>query len=435
MIRDRMPAVHLDSRLAPIYPLGTTLDERGRLQLGGCDALELAREFGTPAYIVCEDDLRTRAQAFVEAFRAASPTAEVVFASKAFPCTAVYRVLAEEGIGCDVASGGELASALRGGFAPRDIHLHGNAKTEEELAYAVDVGVREIVVDNLDEIDRLTRILAERDARQAVLIRVAPGVSPDTHPSISTGGPNTKFGFNLEHAREAITRLRAEERIDLEGIHFHIGSQIMELAPFGAALRAVCELGDFPTYNLGGGLGVQYTADDPEPPSIEEYAAAKVKLVEDIFGPGKRIIDEPGRALTARSTVTLYTVQSVKENVDTWVAVDGGMSDNLRPMLYGARYEVDVVDRMRGVDAEEDDVLCHVTGKHCESGDVLVRDARLHAPRAGDVLVTPVTGAYGHAMANTYNGSPRPPVIFVKDGDARVVVRRESREDLFARDV
>lgn len=430
-----MPAVQLDPRLAPIYPLGTEVDARGHLQLGGCDALELAREFGTPAYFVVEDDLRTRAQAFVEAFRAASPTAEVVFASKAFPCTAVYRVLAEEGIGCDVASAGELASALRGGFHPRDIHLHGNAKTEEELTYAVEVGVREIVVDNADEIDRLERVLAERGARQQVLIRVAPGVSPDTHPSISTGGPNTKFGFNPEAAREAIGRLHRSERIDLEGIHFHIGSQIMELAPFGAALRAVSELGDFGTYNLGGGLGVQYTADGPEPPAIEEYAAAKVRFVEEIFGPGKKVIDEPGRALTARSTVTLYTVQSVKRNVVTWVAVDGGMSDNLRPMLYDARYEIDVVDRMTGPQEAEDDVIAHVTGKHCESGDLLVRDARLNAPRAGDVLVTPVTGAYGHAMANTYNGSPRPPVIFVSGGDARVVVRRETREDLFARDV
>ena len=430
-----MPAVQLDPRLAPIYPLGTEVDARGHLRIGGCDALELAREFGTPAYFVVEDDLRTRAQAFVEAFRAASPTAEVVFASKAFPCTAVYSVLAEEGIGCDVASAGELASALRGGFAPRDIHLHGNAKTEEELAYAVEVGVREIVVDNADEIDRLERILADRDARQRVLIRVAPGVSPDTHPSISTGGPNTKFGFNPEAARDAIARLRASERIDLEGIHFHIGSQIMELAPFGAALRAVSELGDFGTYNLGGGLGVRYTVDDPEPPSIEEYAAAKVRLVEEVFGPGKKVIDEPGRALTARSTVTLYTVQSVKRNVVTWVAVDGGMSDNLRPMLYDARYEIDVVDRMTGPHAADDDIVAHVTGKHCESGDLLVRDARLNAPRVGDVLVTPVTGAYGHAMANTYNGSPRPPVIFVSGGDARVVVRRETREDLFARDV
>lgn len=435
MIPGRMPAVHLEPRLYPIYPLGTELDGRGRLQLGGCDAIELAREFGTPAYIVVEDDLRTRARAFVEAFTAASPTAEVVFASKAFPCTAVYRVLAEEGIGCDVASAGELASALRGGFAPKDIHLHGNAKTEEELAFALETGIGAIVVDNHDEIDRLTRLLSERGQRQEILIRVAPGVSPDTHPSISTGGPNTKFGFNLDDARTAIARLTDDPNVDLQGIHFHIGSQIMELAPFGAALRAVCELGDFPVYNLGGGLGVQYTTDGTEPPTIEAYAAAKVKLVEDIFGPGKKVIDEPGRALTARSTVTLYTVQSVKQNVDTWVAVDGGMSDNLRPMLYDARYEVDVVDRMTTSGPAPDDVVAHVTGKHCESGDLLVRDARLNAPKVGDVLVTPVTGAYGHAMANTYNGSPRPPVIFVKDGDARVVVRRETREDLFSRDV
>ncbi|MCW3014679.1 MAG: diaminopimelate decarboxylase [Solirubrobacterales bacterium] len=438
MIRDRMAVVHLHPRLAPVYPLGTRVNEAGRLEVGGCDTAELAREFGTPAYIVVEDDLRSRARAFVEAFRAASPTAEVVFASKAFPCTAVYRVLADEGIGCDVASAGELASALRGGFDPRNIHLHGNAKTEEELAYALESRVGEIVVDNHDEIDRLTALVAARDQRQRVLIRVAPGVSPDTHPSISTGGPNTKFGFNLEDARSAIARLQADRRIDLEGIHFHIGSQILDLAPFGAALRAVCELGDFGAYNLGGGLGVQYTADQPAPPSIAEYATAKVAFVQELFGPGKKVIDEPGRALTAHSTLTLYTVQSVKRNVATWVAVDGGMSDNLRPMLYDARYEVDVVDRMAdpdGAAGADTEVVCHVTGKHCESGDVLVRDARLIDPKVGDVLVTPVTGAYGHAMANTDNGSPRPPVIFVKDGDARVAVRRETREDLFARDV
>ncbi len=436
MIRDRMAAVHPHPRLSPVYPLGSRVDGAGALQLGGCHARELAKEFGTPAYIVVEDDLRSRAQAFVEAFRAASSTAEVVFASKAFPCTAVYGVLAQEGIGCDVASAGELATALRGGFDPRVIHLHGNAKGEEELAFALEQRVGEIVIDNHDEIDRLGRLLAARAQRQRVLIRVAPGVSPDTHPSISTGGPNTKFGFNLPEAGRAIERLRADPRIELEGIHFHIGSQIMDIAPFGAALRAVSELGDFPTYNLGGGLGVQYTADGPVPPSIEAYAAAKVALVQQLFGPGKRVIDEPGRALTAQSTVTLYTVQSVKQNVDTWVAVDGGMSDNLRPMLYDARYEVAVTDRMHAApELAPGDAVVNVTGKHCESGDVIVRDAQLPAVVAGDVLVTPVTGAYGHAMANTYNGSPRPPVIFVKDGDARVVVRRETREDLFARDV
>lgn len=427
MIRPRMAAVQ---HLGAHYPLGSRLDERGRLVIGGCDAIELAREFGTPAYVVAEDDLRARARAFVAAFAARTSDFEVEFASKAFPCTAVYRVLAEEGIGCDVAGGGELALALRGGFEPARIHLHGNAKSVAELEQAVDAGVGYIVVDNDEEITRLERVLAARGVTQRVLLRVAPGVSPDTHPSISTGGPNTKFGFSLQDAPRAIERLTASDCFDLEGVHFHIGSQIFELEPFHDALTAVRALGDFRTWNLGGGLGVQYTADQAKlPPAIEEYVAAKVGMVEDLCGPGRRIMDEPGRALTANAAVTLYTVQSVKDNVEHWVGVDGGMSDNLRPMLYGARYEVEVADRFGG------DTRCTVTGKHCESTDVLARDVLLDDPRPGDVLVTPATGAYGYAMANNYNGSLRPPVIFVKDGDARVVVRRETYEDLYARDV
>jgi diaminopimelate decarboxylase len=208
----------------------------------------------------------------------------------------------------------------------------------------------------------------------------------------------------------------------------HIGSQILELDPFRRAIEAIAPLGDFGTYNLGGGLGVAYTAEQ-EPPRIADYVAAKVDAVTRVLGPGKRILDEPGRALVANSTVTLYTVQSVKRNVSTWVAVDGGMSDNLRPMLYGAVYEAQVADRSGG------GTLVKVVGKHCESGDVIVRDAELADPRVGDVIVTPATGAYGHAMANNYNGVPRPPVIFVSQGDARVVVRRETYDDLLARDV
>ncbi len=424
MMRHRMAAVQ---QLSDAFPLGSRLDERGRLQIGGCDALELAAEFGTPAFVVAEDDLRARARAFVQAFAERTGDFDVLFASKAFPCTAVYRVLAQEGIGCDVAGGGELATALRGGFAPERILLHGNAKTEAELAYALDARIGLIVVDGLDELDRLQRV-AGPSVRQAVLIRVAPGVSPDTHPAISTGGPNTKFGLNLADAQVAIDRLRADERFDLQGLHFHIGSQILELAPFRRALEVVVDaLGDFGTYDLGGGLGATYAGE--RPPSIEAYVEGKVRMVEEVCGPGRRILDEPGRALVANSTVTLYTVQSVKRNVDTWVAVDGGMSDNLRPMLYDARYEVQVANRFGG------GTRCHVTGKHCESGDVIVRDADLADPRAGDVLVTPATGAYGYAMANQYNGALRPPVVMVADGDARVVVRRDTVEDLFARDV
>jgi len=416
-------------QLLDVYPMGSRLTAEGVLEIGGCNALDLAREFGTPAYVVAEDDLRARARAFREAFAAQSPRTHVSFASKAFPCTAVLRVFAEEGLGCDVASGGELALALGAGFAPEMITVHGNAKSEAELCAAIDAGVGLVVVDNDDEIDRLLALLTKSGRRQAVLLRIAPGVSPDTHPSISTGGPNTKFGFSLDDAPAAIDRLQAEpDRFDLRGLHFHIGSQILELEPFHAALEAIRPLGEFEVYNLGGGLGAAYGPDD-EPPSIEDYAAAKVAMVEDLIGPAKLVMDEPGRALVANAAVTLYTVLSVKHNVATWVAVDGGMSDNLRPMLYGARYEVEVADRFGG------GTPCHVTGKHCESGDVIVRDAELADPRVGDVLVTPGTGAYGFALANNYNGVPRPPVVFAAGGDARLVVRRETTDALFARDV
>jgi diaminopimelate decarboxylase len=415
------------TQLSQAYPISSRIDEAGRLQLGGCDALELAREFGTPVYVVVEDDLRARAQTFVEAFRARTKDFDVLFASKAFPCTAVYRVLAQEGIACDVASGGELALALRGGFDPARIYMHGNAKSEEELRFARTAGVGHIVIDNADEIGRLEAIVGEGPV-QPVLLRVTPDVRGRTHDNISTGQADSKFGFSLADAPGAIARLRDSATLDLVGLHMHIGSQILELEPFRRAIEAVAALGDFATYNLGGGLGVAYTADQ-EPPRIADYVAAKVDTVQRVLGPGKRILDEPGRALVANSTVTLYTVQSVKRNVSTWVAVDGGMSDNLRPMLYGSVYEAQIADRFGG------GTPARLTGKHCESGDVIVRDVELADPRVGDVVVTPATGAYGHAMANNYNGVPRPPVIFVSQGDARVVVRRETYDDLSARDV
>jgi diaminopimelate decarboxylase len=416
------------TQLSQAYPIGSRVDEDGRLQIGGCDAVELAHEFGTPAYIVAEDDLRARAQTFVEAFRARTTDFDVLFASKAFPCTAVYRVLAQEGIACDVASGGELALALRGGFDPARIYMHGNAKSVDELRFAREAGVGHIVIDNADEIERLENVVGDGPP-QPVLLRVTPDVRGMTNDKISTGQADSKFGFSMADAPAAIARVtRASGRLDLVGLHMHIGSQILELDPFRRAIEAIAPLGDFGTYNLGGGLGVAYTAEQ-EPPRIADYVAAKVDAVTRVLGPGKRILDEPGRALVANSTVTLYTVQSVKRNVSTWVAVDGGMSDNLRPMLYGAVYEAQVADRFGG------GTLVKVVGKHCESGDVIVRDAELADPRVGDVIVTPATGAYGHAMANNYNGVPRPPVIFVSQGDARVVVRRETYDDLLARDV
>jgi diaminopimelate decarboxylase len=422
--------------LSAVFPLGSRLNELGHLEVGGCDTLELAREFGTPAYVVAEDDLRTRARAFVRAGRdAGHEDFHVVFASKAFPCSAVLALFASEGLWCDVASGGELHVALAAGFAPERIVVHGNAKSETELRMALRHRVGLIVIDNFDEIERLEALVAEgaladRSGGQPVLVRVTPDVRGDTHEKISTGQADSKFGFAMADAQEAIARLQDVAGLMLVGLHAHIGSQLLGLEPFRREAAELARLGEFPVWDLGGGLGVQYTEEQEPPPSIEQYVGTIVQAArESGIGSGARLLIEPGRALCANAGVTLYTVESVKQNVSRWVAVDGGMSDNMRPMLYGSRYEAHVADRFGG------STECVLAGKHCESGDVIVREALLADPRPGDVIVTPATGAYGFAMANNYNGVPRAPVVFCRDGDARVVVRRESYEDLTARDV
>ena len=420
----------ITTTLSHVYPFGTVVNEAGHLEIGGCDAVVLAREFGTPAYVVAEHDLRVRARAFRDALAARHADYDVLFASKAFPCTAVYRVLAQEGLACDVASGGELALALRGGFDPQRIYFHGNAKSELELREALAAGVGDIVLDSLSEVDRLERLAASLGRRQEVLIRVTPGVTGETHDAMSTGQEDSKFGFSIAEAPAAIERLAGARHLELVGLHFHIGSQLFELEPFRAAVAAIAQLGDFPVYNLGGGLGVAYTASQ-RPPAIERYVETVAGALHDLLGADRRLLLEPGRALVANSTVTLYTVQTVKRNVSSWVAVDGGMSDNLRPMLYGAVYEAIIADRVLAPPTQQ----CHIAGKHCESGDVIVRDVALPDPAPGDVIATPVTGAYGYSLANNYNGVPRPPVVFCADGNARLVVRRETYDDLAARDV
>jgi diaminopimelate decarboxylase len=424
-----------ETTLSDVFPLGSRVNERGRLEIGGCDTIELAREFGTPAYVVAEDDLRARARAFVQAGAATGHRDfNVVFASKAFPCTAVLALFAQEGLWCDVASGGELHLALNAGFPAERLVLHGNAKSESELRTALELGVGLIVLDNFNEIDRLEGLLARGDSGGAdaqVLIRVTPDVRGETHEKISTGQADSKFGFSIARAAEAIARVQQAGGLKLEGLHAHIGSQLLELDPFRAVVAELAKLGDFPVWDLGGGLGVRYTAEQPSPPPVEEYVQtiAQAAAEHGMDAPGKRLFIEPGRSLCANAGVTLYGVESVKQNVSRWVAVDGGMSDNLRPMLYGAVYEAHVADRLGG------EMPCELAGKHCESGDVIVREALLDDPRVGDVVVTPATGAYGYAMANNYNGVPRAPVIFCRDGDARAVVRRETFDDLIARDV
>jgi diaminopimelate decarboxylase len=420
---------------SPVYPRGSRVNERGHLEIAGCDVVELAEEFGTPAYVYAEDEIRARAGAFRRAFEERTDSFEVLYASKAFPCTAAFRILREEGLSVDVASGGELHLALAAGYDPALIHLHGNNKTESELRYALDVGVGHLIVDSFDEIDRLERML---DRPQRVLIRITPGIEAHTHDYVQTGQVDSKFGFGLADglAERAVERVRNSRRLELVGLHAHIGSQIFELEPY---VKAIEVLGDFTRavdlepelLNVGGGLGIAYL-DTDEAPSIEDYVDVKVRGVERVFDPIPRILVEPGRSIVGNAGVTAYRVGTVKEipGVRTYVAVDGGMSDNLRPMLYGSRYEAVIADRA----GETPDTRVTIAGMHCESGDVLVREAEINAPRVGDVLVTPATGAYGHAMANNYNAIPRPPVVFCREGEARVVVRRETWDDLLARD-
>jgi diaminopimelate decarboxylase len=411
-------AAPVGASVTHVYPIGSRLNEAGHLEIGGCDVFDVAREFGTPAYVYAVEDIRARARAYMDGFRARTDRFEVIYASKAFPCTAAYRLLAAEGIAVDVASGGELFLALKGGFKPEKIFFHGNNKSRAEIEYAQREGVGHIVIDSFHEIGLI-------EAPQKVMLRVRPGIKPSTHDYIATGQVDSKFGFGLEEVPAAIEAVRARG-LELVGLHAHIGSQIFDLGPWAKLGEVLGELGDYPLLNLGGGLGVAYTADD-EPPAIDDYVDALVSSAPD----GVTILCEPGRSLVANAGVTLYTVGAIKEipGVRTYVDVDGGMSDNLRPMLYGARYEAQIADRFGGA------TMCTVAGKHCESSDILVRDVELDDPRPGDLLVTPATGGYGHAMANNYNAIPRPPVIFCENGEARAVVRRETYEDLALRDL
>ncbi|HXF30352.1 MAG TPA: diaminopimelate decarboxylase [Solirubrobacterales bacterium] len=417
-----------------VLPIGSRINDLGHLEVGGCDVVQLVEEHGTPAYIYAEDDLRVRARAYREAFERRGVDGEVLFASKAFPATAAYELFAAEGLSVDVASGGELHIALAAGFDPARIHMHGNNKSDEEILMAARAGIGHLILDSFDEIERCERLL---DEPMKVLIRVTPGIKPSTHDYITTGQLDSKFGFGMgdgDDAGLAIRRVLTSDKLELVGLHAHIGSQIFELEPYRLAIAALGDLaGDWcKVVDVGGGLGVAYTEDD-SPPSIDDYVGVKVEGVRAVFGDGVKMMIEPGRSLVANAGVTAYRVGTVKEipGIRTYVAVDGGMSDNLRPMLYGSRYEALIADRA----SAEPDTMVTVAGMHCESGDVLVRDAMLAGPAVGDVLVTPATGAYGHAMANNYNGVTRPPVIFCRDGEARVVVRRETFDDLTARDV
>jgi diaminopimelate decarboxylase len=419
--------------LAGILPEDSGVNALGHLEVGGCDVIDLVREFGTPAYIYAEHDIRNRARDYVHAFEKYAESFEVLFASKALACTAAYRLFGEEGLSVDVASGGELFMALKAEIEPARIYFHGNNKSEAELRAALEAEVGCIVIDSFDEINRLDSLLRRP---QRVLIRVTPDVKPRTHAAAQTGQADSKFGFGLVsgQATQAIDAVKRARYLELAGLHAHIGSQILDLDDFLDEIDALATIADssLRLINLGGGLGVSYTQDESPPPSIDAYVKAIVERVQSRFSEAPRILVEPGRSLVANAGVTAYSIGTLKRipGVRTYAAVDGGMSDNLRPMLYESRYEALIANR---ADAATDTAVT-VVGKHCETGDNLLEITALAAPQIGDILVMPATGAYGYSMANNYNGVPRPPVIFCKDGDAHVVVRRETYEDLVVRD-
>jgi diaminopimelate decarboxylase len=404
----------------------------GRLHVGGCDVVELADRYGTPLFVYDEAHLRERAGEAVAAFGDGA-----TYASKAFLCRAMVRLVAEEGMGIDVATGGELHVALAGGMPVERITLHGNNKSTEELARALDVGIGRIVVDSFEEIDRIEQLVANGATPPRVFLRVTPGVEAHTHEYVMTGQDDTKFGFGLASgaAHEAVARTRSSQAIELVGIHAHIGSNIFLLSSFEKAVERLAPFVlplELPELSLGGGLGVAYVEGE-EAPTITEWSGVLRRACAE-HGITAKLVVEPGRSIAAAAALTLYRVGTIKQlpEIRTYVSVDGGMSDNPRPVLYGSGYEAFLP---RATDADRP-LVATVVGKHCESGDVLVRDAHLPADLAvGDVLATPVTGAYGHSMASNYNKVPRPPVLFVRDGDVRVVVRREELDDLLALDV
>jgi diaminopimelate decarboxylase len=442
--RQPLPPADLAAIDPQIWPLGTERHD-GVLRLGDVDVRELADQHGTPAYITVEDDFRARCRAYRAAF---GEDTDIYYAGKAFLSRGVVRWVDEEGLSLEVFSGGELGVALSAGFAPERILVHGNNKSPDELAAALDAGVGRIVVDSDMEIARLAHAAEARGVRQKVLIRVTVGVEAHTHEFIATAHEDQKFGFSIASgaALEAARRILMLPSLELVGLHSHIGSQIFDTAAFDVAAHRVVDLlatirdvldVTLPELDLGGGIGIAYTAGD-DPADVAAVAKQLRAIVDRECAaaglPSTRLAVEPGRAIAGPGTVTLYEVGTIKDvdGIRTYVSVDGGMSDNIRTALYDADYTVTLASRQS--DAEP--MLCRVVGKHCESGDIIVRDAWLPADLApGDLLAVAATGAYCRSMASNYNAVLKPPVVAVSGGESRVIVRRETLDDLLALDL
>ena len=437
----------LDPALVPVLPRTAGVTSDGHLTIGGCDAVDLAKEFGTPLYVFDEDELRSTCREYREAFASRYAESAVAYAGKAYLGRWLAALIAEERLGLDVVSGGELAVARSVGFPMERVHFHGNNKSAQELREAVEAGIGRVVVDNFHELSLLDDIAGALGRSQPVLLRLSPNVDPHTHKKTTTGVLDTKFGIPIDggQAEEAVVEAKAKANLDLLGFHCHLGSPIFELEPFREANEVMISFAramrnrhgvELREYSPGGGFAVQYLRDRPAP-TTDQYAQAVVDSLRQVLEreglPEPMLIVEPGRSIVARAGVALYTVGSRKEapGVRTYVSVDGGMADNIRPAMYESKYEALLANRATEAPAER----VTIAGKYCESGDVLVRDVELPKLWAGDVLALPTAGAYCLAMASNYNLSPRPAVVLAREGRARLVRRRETYEDLMRADV
>ncbi|HIR58335.1 MAG TPA: diaminopimelate decarboxylase [Candidatus Gallacutalibacter pullicola] len=423
-------------------------NEKGHLTIGGCDTVDLAKEYGTPLYVMDEGKIRATCRMYRESFeKYYGGQGMPLYASKAFSCKEICRIVNEEGLGLDVVSGGELYTALQAGFPAEKIHFHGNNKTAEEIAFALDSGVGHFVVDNLTELETLNRMAGEKGCRACVLLRIKPGVDAHTHQFIRTGQIDSKFGFALEtgEALAAAKEAAGAEHLDFKGVHCHIGSQIFDVAPFVLAAEIMVdfiheiqkETGVALTeLNLGGGFGIKYV-DEDTPPKYDAYMHSVSDAVHRKCGeyglPVPYIFIEPGRSIVGEAGITLYHVGGVKEipGVRTYVSIDGGMGDNPRYALYQSSYTVVAAGKMDAPCTEK----MTVAGKCCESGDLIQENVMLPKLEPGDLLAVLSTGAYNYSMASNYNRIPRPAVVMIRDGQPRVIVRRESFEDLVRNDV
>jgi diaminopimelate decarboxylase len=404
----------------------TTIMDGADLSVGGCSLTAVSEKFGTPAFVIDEAALRARAREYVQEFKRQHPRSRVCFAVKSFPSRSVIKVLAEEGVGFDVVGGGELSIALGAGADPSTIVMHGNAKTDDDIRAAINARIGYIVVDGFDDIDRIEKFATER---VPVLLRVSPAIEVATHDALATGSVASKFGLPIDQVPQAISRLRSAPAIDLQGLHVHIGSQILSVDQFEAAVAVLAKLERFGVYDLGGGLGIRYVHDD-EAPSIGEYAEQLAGALHKEIGENVDLLVEPGRSIVGPVGLTLYRIVTVKRTARTYVAVDGGMGDNLEHSLYEQDFAPLVIGRWT-----EKQVVADLVGRHCEAGDVITPDVSLANPQVGDLIAVPVTGAYCFTMSNNYNAALRPPVVFCRDGIARVGVRRETYNDLTAREV